>query len=147
MEPLSLGEVDGDGFLYEVSWLSSEGNESHVLREKREKEGRDSGTAKANLGAENMKRRLNRTDLSSGVENLKQLEVKNNLPGMIQTLTASKAVSDPLHIYPHNLGKKIGQEPLSLLDRRLEDAGECPSLLGQDTTLAMGCSWDLNAGF
>lgn len=124
MAPLSLGEVDGDGFLYEVSWLSSEESESHVLRERREKEGRDGGTAKAN-----MKRGLNRTDLSSGVGNLKQLEVKNNLPRTIQTLTASKAVSDPLHIYPHNLGKKIGQETLSLLERRLEDAGECPSLV------------------
>lgn len=142
-----MGEVDGDGFLYEVSWLSSEASESHVLRERREEEGRDGGTAKANISAENMKRGLNRTDLSSGVGNLKQLEVKNNLPRTIQTLTASKAVSDPLHIYPHNLGKKTGQEPLSLLDRRLEDAGECPSLFGQVTTLAMGCSWDLNPGF
>lgn len=52
-KPLGLDEAGGDGFLYVVSCPSSEGREPHVLRQRREKEGRDYDTAKANLSSGN----------------------------------------------------------------------------------------------
>lgn len=53
-KPLSVDKAGGDGFLHEVSRPRSEGGESHVLKDRREKEGRDYGTAKANLSSRNM---------------------------------------------------------------------------------------------
>lgn len=43
LEPSGPGEAGGDGFLHEVSLLSSEGKEPRILRERREKEGRGCG--------------------------------------------------------------------------------------------------------
>lgn len=67
METLGLGEADGDGFLYEVRFAQFRRKRVPCFEggERREKEGRDCGIAKANLSTENMERELNRTDLSS----------------------------------------------------------------------------------